>query len=52
MADIRIGTWVHDIECHPGQGARLSRAAATLAKIMKESAENYKLEKSDFIQAY
>jgi len=24
LADIRMGTWVHDIECHPGQGAKQS----------------------------
>ncbi|PLC31979.1 50S ribosomal protein L2, partial [Lacticaseibacillus rhamnosus] len=35
---IRIGTWVHDIECHPGQGAKPARAAGTFAKIMKEPA--------------
>lgn len=23
LAEIRIGTWVHDIECNPGQGAKL-----------------------------
>ncbi|KAF8370023.1 hypothetical protein HHK36_031946 [Tetracentron sinense] len=38
LADIRIGTWVHDIECNPGQGAKLARAAGTFAKIMKEPA--------------
>nr|UXD79038.1 ribosomal protein L2 [Schisandra repanda] len=40
LYDIRIGTWVHDIECHPGQGAKLARAAGTFAKIriMKEPA--------------
>ena len=38
FADIRIGTWVHDIECHPGQGAKLARAAGTFSKIMKEPA--------------
>nr|QKO27839.1 ribosomal protein L2 [Petrosavia sakuraii] len=38
LADIRMGTWVHDIECHPGQGAKLARAAGTYAKIMKEPA--------------
>ena len=38
LADICIGTWVHDIECHPGQGAKLARAAGTFAKIMKEPA--------------
>ncbi|KAF8738508.1 hypothetical protein HU200_013976 [Digitaria exilis] len=30
-----MGTWVHDIECHPGQGAKLARAAGTYAKIIK-----------------
>ncbi len=38
LADIRMGTWVHDIECHPGQGAKLARAAGTYAKIIKEPA--------------
>ena len=38
LYDIRIGAWVHDIECHPGQGAKLARAAGTFAKIMKEPA--------------
>lgn len=33
-----MGTWVHDIECHPGQGAKLARAAGTYAKIIKEPA--------------
>ncbi|KAF8398212.1 hypothetical protein HHK36_017138 [Tetracentron sinense] len=36
LADICIGIWVHDIECNPGQGAKLARAARTFAKIMKE----------------
>lgn len=36
FADIRIGTWVHNIECNPGQGAKLTRAAGTFAKIMKK----------------
>ncbi|XP_039118589.1 60S ribosomal protein L2, mitochondrial-like, partial [Dioscorea cayenensis subsp. rotundata] len=38
LANIRMGTWVHDIECHPGQGAKLARAAGTYAKIIKEPA--------------
>jgi hypothetical protein len=38
LADIRMGTWVHDIECHPGQGAKLARAAGTYAIIIKEPA--------------
>jgi len=36
FADIRIGTWVHNIECNPGQGAKLTRAAGTFAKTMKK----------------
>ncbi|MQL73759.1 hypothetical protein Taro_006121 [Colocasia esculenta] len=36
LADIRMGTWVHDIECHPGQGAKLARSAGTFAKVVKE----------------
>jgi ribosomal protein S19 len=35
-ADIRIGTWVHNIECNPGQGAKPTRAAGTFAKTMKK----------------
>nr|QKO27810.1 ribosomal protein L2 [Chorigyne cylindrica] len=38
LAHIRMGTWVHDIEWHPGQGAKLARAAGTYAKIMLEPA--------------
>nr|QKO27827.1 ribosomal protein L2 [Pentastemona sumatrana] len=38
LGDIRMGTWVHDIECNPGQGAKLARAAGTYAKIMLEPA--------------
>ncbi|CAN6465349.1 unnamed protein product [Victoria cruziana] len=38
LANICIGTWVHDIECNPGQGAKLARSAGTFAKIMKEPA--------------
>jgi ribosomal protein L2 len=38
LADIRMGTWVHSIECRPGQGAQLVRAAGTHAKVVKESA--------------
>ena len=33
-----MGTWVHNLECHPGQGAKLARAAGTYAKIIKEPA--------------
>ena len=32
LADIRIGTWVHDIECHPGQDF------SGIIKIMQEPA--------------
>ena len=38
LTNICIGTWVHDIECHLGQGAKPTRAARTFAKIMKEPA--------------
>ncbi|THU43483.1 hypothetical protein C4D60_Mb00t02260 [Musa balbisiana] len=38
LANLRMGTWVHDIECHPGQGAKLVRAAGTYAQIIKEPA--------------
>nr|AVL84863.1 ribosomal protein L2 [Gastrodia elata]WOE91467.1 ribosomal protein L2 [Gastrodia elata] len=38
LADIRMGTLVHDIEDHPGKGAKLARAAGTSAKIIKEPA--------------
>ncbi|KAK4592301.1 hypothetical protein RGQ29_016723 [Quercus rubra] len=38
LTDIRIGTRVHDIECHPSQGAKPARAAGTFAKIMMEPA--------------
>jgi ribosomal protein L2 len=36
LANVRIGTWVHDIECHPGQGGKLVRVAGTYAKVVKE----------------
>ncbi|KAJ3696956.1 hypothetical protein LUZ61_000661 [Rhynchospora tenuis] len=36
LANVRIGTWVHDIECRPGQGGKLVRAAGTYAKVVKE----------------
>lgn len=39
-ADIRIGTWVHNIECNPGQGAKPTRAAGTFAKTMKKPEVN------------
>lgn len=35
MKDIRMGTFVHNIEIRPGQGAKLVRAAGTCAKIVK-----------------
>uniref|UniRef100_A0A1D1ZEY4 Large ribosomal subunit protein uL2m n=1 Tax=Anthurium amnicola TaxID=1678845 RepID=A0A1D1ZEY4_9ARAE len=35
LADIRMGTFIHDIECHPGQGAKLARSAGTYAKVVK-----------------
>lgn len=39
LANIRIGTLVHDIECNPGQGGKLVRSAGTCAKLVKEPAE-------------
>jgi ribosomal protein L2 len=36
LTNVRIGTWVHDIECRPGQGGKLVRAAGTYAKVVKE----------------
>nr|QIA60016.1 ribosomal protein L2 [Porella plumosa] len=36
LARIPIGTWVHNIERNPGQGAKLTRAAGTFAQIIKK----------------
>ncbi len=36
LAKIPIGTWVHNIEGNPGQGAKLTRAAGTFAQIIKK----------------
>nr|WHW96883.1 ribosomal protein L2 [Aneura pinguis] len=36
LAKIPIGTWVHNIERNPGQGAKLTRAAGTFAQIIKK----------------
>ncbi len=36
LANIPIGTWVHNIEWNPGQGAKLIRAAGTFAQIIKK----------------
>ncbi|CAN6215756.1 unnamed protein product [Urochloa humidicola] len=36
LANARIGTWVHDIECRPGQGGKMVRAAGTYAKVVQE----------------
>nr|YP_009674822.1 ribosomal protein L2 [Fossombronia foveolata]QDE12800.1 ribosomal protein L2 [Fossombronia foveolata] len=36
LAKIPIGTWVHNIETNPGQGAKLTRAAGTFAQIIKK----------------
>jgi ribosomal protein L2 len=36
LANVRIGTWVHDIECRPGQGGKMVRAAGTFAKVVQE----------------
>ena len=39
LGNMRMGTWVHDVECRPGQGAKLARAAGTYAKVVKEPGE-------------
>nr|YP_010576524.1 ribosomal protein L2 [Andreaea regularis]UZN44065.1 ribosomal protein L2 [Andreaea regularis] len=36
LANIPIGTWVHNIEWNPGQGAKLIRAAGTFAQVIKK----------------
>lgn len=36
LSYIRMGSWIHDIEWHLGQGAKLARSAGTCAKIIKE----------------
>lgn len=36
LANARIGTWVHDIECRPGQGGKMVRSAGTYAKVVRE----------------
>nr|YP_004927639.1 ribosomal protein L2 [Anomodon rugelii]AEH99686.1 ribosomal protein L2 [Anomodon rugelii] len=36
LAHIPIGTWIHNIEWNPGQGAKLVRAAGTFAQIIKK----------------
>nr|YP_010881079.1 ribosomal protein L2 [Moerckia flotoviana]QDE10622.1 ribosomal protein L2 [Pallavicinia lyellii]WIA66581.1 ribosomal protein L2 [Moerckia flotoviana] len=36
LAKIPIGTWVHNIERNPGQGAKFTRAAGTFAQIIKK----------------
>jgi large subunit ribosomal protein L2 len=36
LTNIPIGTWVHNIEWNPGQGAKLIRAAGTFVKIIKK----------------
>lgn len=33
---MRIGTLIHNIELRPGEGAKMVRAAGTVAKILKE----------------
>nr|WKW95097.1 ribosomal protein L2 [Apopellia endiviifolia] len=40
LAKIPIGTWVHNIERNPGQGAKSTRAAGTFAQIIKKAVEN------------
>ncbi|GLJ07047.1 hypothetical protein SUGI_0056490 [Cryptomeria japonica] len=37
LADMRLGTFIHSIELLPGQGAQLTRAAGTHAKIVKKN---------------
>ena len=39
LAKIPIGTWVHNIERNPGQGAKLTRAAGTFAQIIKKGVD-------------
>jgi ribosomal protein L2 len=36
LANILIGTWVHNIEWNPGQGAKLIQAIKTFAQIIKK----------------
>nr|YP_009531825.1 ribosomal protein L2 [Leiosporoceros dussii]AXZ70971.1 ribosomal protein L2 [Leiosporoceros dussii] len=36
LANIPIGTWIHNIEWNPGQGAKFTRAAGTFAQIIKK----------------
>lgn len=36
LANARIGTWVHNIECRPSQGGKMVRAAGTYAKVVQE----------------
>nr|YP_009047480.1 ribosomal protein L2 [Buxbaumia aphylla]AGN74271.1 ribosomal protein L2 [Buxbaumia aphylla]AHI16063.1 ribosomal protein L2 [Buxbaumia aphylla] len=36
LANIPIGTWIHNIEWNPGQGAKFIRAAGTFAQIIKK----------------
>jgi ribosomal protein L2 len=46
LANIPIGTWIHNIEWNPGQGAKLIRAAGTFAQIIK------KFENMRFFEVY
>ncbi|XP_078430447.1 ribosomal protein L2 family isoform X2 [Wolffia australiana] len=43
LRSMRMGTWVHDVECRPGQGAKLARAAGTFAKVVKEPGDTCRL---------
>ena len=36
LSMMRIGTLIHNVEMRPGQGAKLVRAAGTVAKILTE----------------
>lgn len=51
LVDVRIRTLIHDIECHPGQGTKLARAARTFTKIMEEPCTLFRLS-SDVEKAY
>ncbi|KAH7572733.1 hypothetical protein ACOSP7_006058 [Xanthoceras sorbifolium] len=41
IANMRIGTIIHNIEVNPGQGGKLVRSAGTSAKILKEPTSRY-----------
>ncbi|KAK3204598.1 hypothetical protein Dsin_018644 [Dipteronia sinensis] len=41
LANMLIGTIIHNIEVNPGQGSKLVRSAGTCAKILKEPTSRY-----------